>query len=75
MDLINNFREQQFKIIIYEDKINIMNYNEISSIMEDEIYLSFQNGLLKITGKNLSISKMIDKEILILGQIKEVKLI
>lgn len=75
MNLINNFLEQEFKIIIYKNKINIINYDDISSIMEDEIYLNYKEGLIKIKGKMLSINKMIDHEILISGEIKEVKLI
>jgi sporulation protein YqfC len=75
MNLINNFLEQEFKIIIYKNKINIINYDDISSITEDEIYLNYKEGLIKIKGKMLSINKMIDHEILISGEIKEVKLI
>jgi sporulation protein YqfC len=75
MNLINNFLEQEFKIIIYKNKINIINYEDISSITEDEIYLNYKEGLIKIKGKMLSINKMIDHEILISGEIKEVKLI
>ena len=75
MNLINNFLEQEFKIIIYNNKINIINYDDISSITEDEIYLNYKEGLIKIKGKMLSINKMIDHEILISGEIKEVKLI
>lgn len=75
MNLINNFLEQEFKIIIYKNKINIINYDDISSITEDEIYLNYKEGLIKIKGKMLAINKMIDHEILISGEIKEVKLI
>ena len=75
MNLMNNFLEQEFKIIIYKNKINIINYDDISSITEDEIYLNYKEGLIKIKGKMLSINKMIDHEILISGEIKEVKLI
>ncbi len=75
MNLINNFLEQEFKIIIYKNKVNIINYDDISSITEDEIYLNYKEGLIKIKGKMLSINKMIDHEILISGEIKEVKLI
>lgn len=75
MNLLNDFLEQEFKIIVYKNKINIINYIDINSISDDEIYLTYKEGLLKIKGDKLAINKMIDHEILISGKIKEVKLI
>ena len=52
MNLINNFLEQEFKIIIYKNKINIINYDDISSITEDEIYLNYKEGLIIVEKAN-----------------------
>lgn len=75
MNLINNLLEKEFKITIFKNKINILNYEEIGNITDDEIYLKCREGLIKIKGKKLLVNKMIDNEILISGEIKEVKLI
>lgn len=69
MKLFNSVRnyigENKFRIIIYEDKIDIVNYKNINDISND--VLKIDNILIK--GKNLKVNKLLNNEVLITGLI------
>ena len=73
MNILNNIRNElkneKFKIIIYNNKVNIINYNKIIELNEKNIKIDNIN----IVGENLSIIKMVDDEILISGNINRVE--
>lgn len=67
-DKIKNYiNELDYKIIITDTYINIVNYKEIIDFKEDKITVRHSNGLTCIKGKNLVVSKMLEDEILITG--------
>lgn len=70
-DYIN---DNSFKINIYKNKINVVNYLDIITLEEDRISLKYQDGMIIIKGNNLSVNKLLDNEILITGEIKSVEL-
>lgn len=70
-DYIN---EDSFKINIYKNKINIVNYLDIITLEDNRISLKYQEGMIIIKGNNLSVNKLLDNEILITGEIKSVEL-
>ena len=70
-DYIN---EDSFKINIYKNKINVVNYLDIITLEESRISLKYQQGMIIIKGNNLSVNKLLDNEILITGEIKSVEL-
>ena len=66
-----DFFQKEFKIYIFKDKINIVNYSKINLITEKEIKIDS----ITIIGDDLTVIKMMDNEILIKGRIKELKLL
>lgn len=66
--------DKEFRFIVYKNKVNIINYNNILSIERERISVSFSDGILVIKGKNLALKKMLDDEVLIYGNIKLVEL-
>ncbi len=78
MGLIKNFRsyllEDEFRINVSKDKIDIINYNTIGQIDDNKIIIYYDEGTIIINGKNLTLLKMLDDEILISGTIKNVEL-
>lgn len=72
---IRNFLlEDEFKIIILKNKINICNYESIEYVDNDQIIIKNINELLLIKGKNLVITKLLNDEILITGMIKNIEM-
>ncbi len=77
MNLINKFRsyllEEEFKINILKNKVNIVNYKKIKKISLDEIIISSGDGQVIIKGKNLVLSKLLNYEILITGIVQKLE--
>ena len=73
-NLKNIIYDKTFRITILEDKINIINYENILTFEDEKIIVKKDKKLVKITGTNLSISKLYNNEVLIKGNIKKVEL-
>ena len=65
----NYIENKDFKIVILENKINVVNYKEIIKISPKVISIDSSNKRVDIKGDNLVLEKLLDDEILILGQI------
>ena len=66
--LFNN----NYKIHIYDNKINIFNYKSIRDISSNVINIRLEDFDLKLKGENLLVIKLDDKDISISGVFKEI---
>ena len=64
--------EDEFKLIFLDNKVNIVNYEEIDNFNENEIKVKYDKGLIIISGNNLVITKLLNNELLIEGKIKSI---
>lgn len=75
-DRINNFiKDNEFMINIYEDNIYIKNYTRIISIEKNYISLYSAKKKIIIKGKNLTLKKILDYELLIIGDFNNIEVI
>ncbi len=58
-----------FSINIIENTIDINNFIDITILESNKIVLEIPNGYLRIYGNNLTVSKLLDKEVMINGSI------
>lgn len=72
-DLRTYILENEFKINILIGKIDIVNYIEIDHFDDTKIMVRYEKGLVVIKGENLTISKLLNDELLILGKIKSLE--
>lgn len=70
--LENYLNEQEYKMVIRDNQINIVNYDEIVDFSSNKIIVKNRANLIIIEGKNLIISKMLDNEVLISGIISNI---
>ena len=70
-DIRNLINEDNFKIIIYDNYIDIINYSKIINI-SDSLLTIKSNKKILIYGKNLKINKLLDNEILIMGEVDKI---
>lgn len=70
-DIRNFIDDKSFKIIIYNDLIDIINFKEIKDINSTSIKV-LSDKVINIIGKDLCIIKMLDNEIVIKGIIKSI---
>lgn len=73
--LKNFIEDSDFSISIYKNKINIINYKKIVSLSSNDVSVILDDSKIKITGKNLSLMKLLDQEILIVGNINKIEVI
>lgn len=69
----NYIIDNDLKIIIYKNKIDIQNYTDIGSISEKEINIYIDKTKIVIIGNKLKVEKLLSSEILILGTINYLK--
>lgn len=73
---INNYiNDKSFKLSLYKDKLNIVNYKKILSLEENYISILIDNKKIIIKGNNLYLVKILDNELLIKGNIKSIEAI
>lgn len=65
--------DNEFRFTVYDNKIHIINYKRIITLEDN--YISFYSPINKIsiTGNNLSLVKLLDKEMLIKGTIIKIE--
>ena len=72
--LTSYIKDDEFRINIYHNKINIVNYIEIVSLQNTRVSIKYNEGSIVIKGKNLLVKKLLDKELLLTGSIKLIEM-
>lgn len=70
--LDNYINEKEYSITYKYNKLDIVNYTEIKDFTSKIITIRYQNKIYQIKGSNLVISRMMDNEILISGNIENI---
>lgn len=78
MRLINKLErylnDNNYEIIIKANSVNIMNFQEIIDFSSNKIAIRCEGKIINVEGNNLIISKMIDEEVLITGEIYNLRI-
>ena len=72
--LDNYLTDNEYKITIKDNEINIINYDEIIDFSLTKITIKHKNKIIIIEGNNLVISKMLYDEVAINGNITLVRI-
>lgn len=72
--LDNYLYDREYKIIIKENYVNVINYSEIVDFSTTKISLKYKDKIIIIEGTNLVISKMVDNEIVVIGCISNIRI-
>lgn len=77
MKLFNGIRsyinEEELKLTILKNKINIMNYIDIGHFDLNKIVVKTSEGEIVIKGNNLTVNKLLSDEILITGNFNNIE--
>lgn len=74
LDIFKSYLDrEEYYLIITNNKYYIKNYKKIISIDDKELIILLGKRYLNITGKNMSVKQNIGKEILISGEIENIK--
>lgn len=79
MHILNNLKnylyDQNYIINIYDNYVYLFNYIELIRLMDTSIKIKFSNFIIDIEGTNFLIYKMTKKEMLIKGEVNNVRFI
>ena len=71
--MIDNYiNDKKYSIIYKNNKLNIINYSEIIDFSSKLISIRYEDKVYHIEGNNLVISKMMENEVLITGDISNI---
>ncbi len=74
-DKIDNYlTDREYKLIYKHNYLNIINYEEVIDFTDKEIKIQYSGGITKVYGVHLVISKMLDDELLITGNIERIEI-
>ncbi len=66
-------KDDEFRLTVFEDRIYATNYQEILSLEDERISIHTKKFRIIIKGKNLTLNKLLDKEILISGEVLNIE--
>ena len=66
--------ENEYKLILDNNRLNIVNYEEIIDFSLSNIKVKLKDKIVSIEGRNLVINKMVHNEILITGTISNISI-
>lgn len=77
MELISKVRsyllETEFSLHCYENQIDIVNFKEIGRISDTSISILSEEHRIEIEGKNLTITRLLEDEVLIKGNFTKIE--
>lgn len=66
--------DNEWYINIYDGKVNVVNYDDVILLEDNRISIKYKKGTIIIKGENLSVNKLLENEMLIIGKIKSIEL-
>lgn len=71
--LTNYLYDKEYYVALFDDKLYVYKYKELSFLATDKIVIQFDAFVLKVKGNNLIIVKMNKDEFMIQGQINDIE--
>ena len=72
---LRNFLDPiDFHIDIYDKKIHITNYEKILTLGSNKIIIKAKSRKIKLEGRDFSLKKLADRELLILGSLNNLEI-
>ena len=68
-------RDEEFRFTVYSDRIHIINYEKINTLNSDYILIEGIDRKISIKGKNLVLNKLVEKEVLIIGEVNNIEVL
>ena len=65
--------DNDFQIIYINNELNIVNYERINYMEDEKISLSCKEGTIIIKGNDLRVKKLLDNEIVIIGNFENIE--
>ncbi|MDO5393197.1 MAG: YabP/YqfC family sporulation protein [Mycoplasmatota bacterium] len=68
-------KDEEFRYTIYNDRIHIVNYDDISSLSSEDVLIRYRNKRIKVKGRGLILNRLLEREALIIGEVINIEVI
>lgn len=68
-NIMRYINDTDFQIVYINGELNIVNYDKINYMEDQKISLSYKTGTIVVMGENLRVKKLLDNEIVVVGDI------
>lgn len=68
-------KDEEFRYTIYNDRIHIVNYDDISSLSSEDVSIRYRNKRIKVKGRGLILNRLLEREALIIGEVINIEVI
>lgn len=66
-------KDNEFRFTVFVDRVHVINYKNIMSLQNEEISFKGDRKMVIIKGKNLRLNKLLESELLIIGDIFKIE--
>ena len=73
-DVRNYILEKNFEIHLTSKYVDIVNYTDIGHFDTNSITIYYEDGSVLIKGSNMTINKLLNDEVLVVGKINSIEL-
>lgn len=70
-NIVDYLYDKEYIITMYDDAIYIFNFLYLNDFSDSRVTVSLRDRILKITGSNLTITKITKEELLVKGKITD----
>jgi sporulation protein YqfC len=71
-NIMRYINDTDFQIVYINQELDIINYDRINYMENEKISLSYQDKSVVIKGDNLRVKKLLDNEIVVIGEINTI---
>ena len=68
-------KDDEFRFTVYNDRLHIINYEKINTLNSDYILVESLDKKISIKGNNLVLNRLLEKEVLIVGNVKSIEVL
>ena len=68
-------KDEEFRFTVYNDRIHFINFLKINTLNSDYVLIESNDRKISIKGKNLILNRLLEKEVLIIGDIYSIEVI
>lgn len=71
--ILDTIKDETLKITVLKGQVDIINYKEIVSFDDNKIIVDCEEMIVNIIGNNLVINRLLDDEVLVMGEILRIE--
>ena len=68
-------KDEEFRFTVYNDRVHFINFLKINTLNSDYVLIESPDRKISVKGKNLILNRLLEREVLIIGDIYNIEVI